>query len=55
VKLSLEEYKNFNKVFEEDVYNFLSSETCLKNKKTEGSPNPQMIKETINNWKNNLD
>ncbi len=54
-ELSLEEYKNFNKVFEEDVYKYLSAETCLENKKTEGSPNPQMIKEAIKNWKNKLD
>lgn len=54
-ELSLEEYKNFNKVFEEDVYKYLSSETCLENKKTEGSPNPLMIKEAIKNWKNRLD
>jgi argininosuccinate lyase len=54
-ELSLEEYKNFNKVFEEDVYKYLSAETCLENKKTEGSPNPLMIKESIENWKVKLE
>jgi len=54
-KLSLEEYKKFNNAFENDVYKYLSAETCLENKKTIGSPNPQLVEESIKSWKEKLD
>lgn len=53
-QISVEEYKKFNNVFEDDVYKYLSAETCLENKKTIGSPNPQMVKDSINSWKDKL-
>jgi len=53
-ELNLEEYKNFSEVFEDDVYKYLSAETCLDNKKTIGSPNPQMVENSINSWKKKL-
>ena len=53
-KITLEEYKTFSKVFEKDVYNYLSAETCLENKKTPGSPNPQMVEEQIKKWNDKL-
>jgi len=49
-ELKIEEYKNFSEVFEKDVYKYLSVKTCLENKKTYGSPNPKMVKDSINNW-----
>lgn len=54
-ELNIEEYKKFSSVFENDVYKYLSSETCLENKKTIGSPNPQMVEESIKRWKKLLD
>ena len=53
-KIKLEDFKKFSELFEEDVKNYLSAETCLQNKKTLGSPNPKMVKESINNWKEKL-
>ncbi|MCP5062300.1 MAG: argininosuccinate lyase [Ignavibacteriae bacterium] len=53
-EISLEEYKTFSQDFEEDVFKSLSADTCLENKKTFGSPNPQMVEEQIKNWKDQL-
>lgn len=53
-ELCLSEYKKFSDIFEEDVFNYLSANTCLQNKKTVGSPNPKMVKESINNWNSKL-
>ncbi len=50
-QISLEQYKNFDDLFEKDVYQYLSAETCLENKKTIGSPNPQMVSQKIEDWK----
>ena len=36
--LSLEEYKSFSEVFEEDVYNFISLETCVSKRNVPGGP-----------------
>ncbi|MCB0749631.1 MAG: argininosuccinate lyase, partial [Ignavibacteriae bacterium] len=53
-ELKLTDYKNFSDEFEEDVYKYLSAETCLQNKKTFGSPNPQMVEDSIKNWIDNF-
>ena len=34
----MEEYKNLSPVFEEDVYDAISLETCVKERKTIGAP-----------------
>jgi len=49
-ELCLNEYKKFSDIFEQDVFHYLSANTCLQNKKTIGSPNPIMVKDSINNW-----
>ncbi|MFZ1290327.1 MAG: argininosuccinate lyase, partial [Melioribacteraceae bacterium] len=49
-QITLEEYKKHTPLFEIDVYNYLSAETCLQNKKTYGSPNPEMVETVIKNW-----
>ncbi len=54
-ELKISDYKNLSEVFEEDVYEYLSSETCLQNKKTYGSPNPQMVNASIVSWIEKLD
>ena len=53
-QISINDYKNFSEVFEDDVYKYLSAETCLENKKTIGSPNPRMVEEAIWKWKEKL-
>ncbi len=53
-QITLEEYKNFSENFEEDVFKSLAAETCLENKKTFGSPNPQMVEEQIKKWKEKM-
>lgn len=53
-QINLDEYKKFSEVFEEDVFKYLSAETCLENKKTFGSPNFNLVEEQIKNWKNVL-
>lgn len=52
-QISLSQYKKFSEVFEEDAFKYLSAETCLDNKKTVGSPNPQMVMDSIKAWKKN--
>lgn len=54
-QITLEEYKSFNKVFDNDVYQLLKAKTCLENKKTIGSPHPKMVQEQINKWKAELE
>jgi len=54
-QLSLKEYKNFSSVFEEDVFKYISAEHCLENKKTDGSPNPEMVEKSIEDWKEKFD
>ncbi|MCB9247821.1 MAG: hypothetical protein H6613_04400 [Ignavibacteriales bacterium] len=46
------DYKDFSDVFENDVYKYLSAETCLENKKILDIrlPNPQMVEDSIKNW-----
>ena len=53
-QIQIEEFKEFSPVFEEDVFNVLSAENCLSNKKTYGSPNPEMVKNSLEEWKHKL-
>ena len=36
-ELSLEEYRKFSDLVEEDIYDAISLESCVKNRKTKGS------------------
>lgn len=53
-QITLDEFKSFAPFFEEDVYNLLSVLTCLQNKKTYGSPHPQMVENSIKRWKEKI-
>ena len=53
-QISLTEYKKFTPQFSKDVFNYLSSKTCLQNKKTYGSPNPKMVQDSIKSWEEKL-
>jgi argininosuccinate lyase len=50
-ELSLVELKGINPVFEEGVMEVFKLESSLTRKKTPGSPNPELVKQQIANWK----
>lgn len=45
--MTLEEYKAISPVFEEDIYDAISLETCVNKRTTIGSPSPQSMKDVI--------
>lgn len=46
-ELSLSEYKAISPVFEEDIYNAVSMETCVEKRNTIGAPGPKAMEEVI--------
>lgn len=52
--ISLEKYKEFDKVFEEDLYNFIEIENSLKNRKVYGGPAKEAVEVQIDNLKKTL-
>ena len=46
-ELSLEELKAISPVFEEDIYDAISLETCVKKRNTIGAPGPEAMKKVI--------
>ncbi|MCX6150519.1 MAG: argininosuccinate lyase [Ignavibacteriales bacterium] len=50
--LVLADMKEINPIFDETALECLNLETALSRKKTFGSPNPKMVKEQIEFWKN---
>ena len=45
--LTLEEYKQASNLFEEDIYEAISLETCINNRNVVGGPAPSIVKEHI--------
>jgi argininosuccinate lyase len=45
--LTLEDYKAASPLFEEDIYEAISLETCVKNRKVTGGPAPETVKQEI--------
>lgn len=45
--MSLEELKQFSPVFEEDVYDAISMETCVNKRLTIGAPGEEVMKKVI--------
>ena len=45
--MSLEEYKEISSVFEEDIYDAISMETCVNKRNTIGAPGPEAMKRVI--------
>lgn len=45
--MTLEEYKAISPVFEEDIYDAISLETCVNKRTTIGAPSPQSMKDVI--------
>ncbi len=46
-KLPLDEYKKISPVFEEDIYEAISMETCVNKRNTIGAPGPDAMKKVI--------
>lgn len=42
--LTVEEYKEFSPLFDEDVYSAINLETCMNNRKAAGGPSPDSVK-----------
>ena len=45
--MSLEEYKAISPVFEEDIYDAISMETCVAKRNTVGAPGPEAMEQVI--------
>jgi len=45
--LSLDEYKNFSSMFEEDIFDAISLETCVNQRNVHGGPSPSYMKSAI--------
>ena len=54
-ELSLDEYRNISPVFEEDIYNAISMETCIGKRNTTGAPGQQAMGEVIKIYEKYLD
>ena len=52
--LSISELKDFSSMLESDVYGLLNPETSIKNKKTKGSTNPDMVCKELKKWRKEL-
>jgi argininosuccinate lyase len=52
--LSLDELKEISPVFEEDVYEAISLETCVNKRLTKGAPGKEAMNEAILRYKNAL-
>ena len=53
-KLTLEEMKKINPIFNEEALEYLNLEKSLGRKQSQGSPNPEMIKDQLKKWKSKL-
>ncbi len=45
--LKMDEYKSFSEVFEDDVYDFISLETCVSKRNVPGGPAPEQVLKQI--------
>ena len=52
--LSIEEYKNANELFEEDIYKEISLENCIEKRKVVGGPAPSTLKKHIEDIMKNM-
>lgn len=53
-EMSLEEYKAISPVFEEDIYDAISMETCVNKRNTIGAPGPEAMTKVIETYKKYL-
>ena len=50
--LSIEEFKNFSELIDEDIYTEISLETCVNQRKLIGGPAMDTMKKIIDSYKN---
>lgn len=53
-ELTLDEMEKINPIFNEEAFEYLKLEKSLSRKRSKGSPNPEMVKAQIKNWKSKL-
>lgn len=53
-ELPLEEYKKISPVFEQDIYEAISMETCVSKRNTIGAPGPEAMKKVISAYEEYL-
>lgn len=51
-ELSIDEYKQFSEIFDEDIYNEIDVMTCLNKRNVIGGPAPEQVKKEIERIKN---
>ncbi|MCH5204662.1 MAG: argininosuccinate lyase [Oscillospiraceae bacterium] len=54
-ELPLDEYKNASELFDDDVYNTISLDTCVKERKSFGGPSPESVLTQIKSVKKKLE
>ena len=52
VDMTTEEFKQFSELFEEDIFDFITSEACVKSRKVPGGPAPEVMKAHIEKVEN---
>ena len=52
VDMTVEEFKSFSELFEEDIFDFITSEACVKSRKVPGGPAPEVMKAHIEKVEN---
>jgi len=50
--LTMDEFKSFSELFEEDIYDAISLSTCVNQRKLIGGPAVETVRELINKYKN---
>lgn len=49
--LSLEEYKSFNEIFDEDIYDAINLDNCVQKRNVVGGPSKEQVETRINEIK----
>lgn len=53
--MTLEEYQSISPVFQEDIYDAISMETCVNKRNTIGAPGPKAMREVMDQYKKYLE
>ncbi len=54
-KLPLDVYQSFDEAFEDDVYDAISLDNCVKNRLVDGGPSPEAVKKSIQLMKEQIE
>ena len=53
-ELGLDTFKKYSPVIDEDVYEVLGTENCIKRYKSTGSTAPTLVRKQLNDWEKRL-